>query len=140
MRVSGVSVPRMALTLIQVGLLFSVMTFLIGEFVAPPAEQFAQQLRAKAITGVIAQEFRSGLWVKDERNFVNVTQVLPDTVLVGVQDLRVRPGTASAQDQPMPSAASTCKTTGGVCTTSCRLILTRTRCRSPTSRRPTGSP
>jgi lipopolysaccharide export system permease protein len=96
MRVSGVSVPRMALTLAQVGLLFSVLTFVVGEFVAPPAEQFAQQLRAKAITGVIAQEFRSGLWVKDDRNFVNVAQVLPDAVLVGVKifefdkDLRLR--------------------------------------------------
>lgn len=85
MRVSGVSVPRMALTLVQVGLLFSALTFVIGEFVAPPAEQFAQRLRAKAITGVIAQEFRSGLWVKDERNFVNVSQVLPDAVLVGIK-------------------------------------------------------
>jgi lipopolysaccharide export system permease protein len=85
MRVSGVSIPRMAFTLVQVGLLFSVLTFLIGEFVAPPAEQFAQQLRAKAITGVIAQEFRSGLWVKDERSFVNVSQVLPESVLVGVK-------------------------------------------------------
>ena len=85
MRVSGVSVLRMALTLVEVGLLFSVLTFAIGEFVAPPAEQFAQQLRAKAITGVIAQEFRSGLWVKDERNFVNVAQVLPDSVLLGVK-------------------------------------------------------
>jgi len=85
MRVSGVSIPRMALTLVEVGLLFSVLTFVTGEFIAPPAEQFAQQLRAKAITGVIAQEFRSGLWVKDERNFVNVSQVLPDSVLVGVK-------------------------------------------------------
>jgi lipopolysaccharide export system permease protein len=85
MRVSGVSVARMAFMLVQVGLLFSVLTFVIGEFVAPPAEQFAQQLRAKAITGVIAQEFRSGLWVKDDRNFVNVAQVLPDSVLVGVK-------------------------------------------------------
>lgn len=85
MRVSGVSIPRMAWTLVQVGLLFSVLTFVIGEFIAPPAEQFAQQLRAKAITGVIAQEFRSGLWVKDERNFVNVSQVLPDSVLLGVK-------------------------------------------------------
>lgn len=96
MRTSGVSVPRMALTLVQVGFLFSALTFVIGEFVAPPAEQFAQQLRAKAITGVIAQEFRSGLWVKDERNFVNVAQVLPDSVLLGVKifefdkDLRLR--------------------------------------------------
>ena len=85
MRVSGVSVPRMALALLEIGLLFSVLTFAIGEFAAPPAEQFAQQLRAKAITGVIAQEFRSGLWVKDERNFVNVAQVLPEAVLVGVK-------------------------------------------------------
>ncbi|HEY4722812.1 MAG TPA: LptF/LptG family permease, partial [Anaerolineae bacterium] len=85
MRVSGVSIPRMALTLIEVGLLFSALTFVIGEFVSPPAEQFAQKLRAKAISGVIAQEFRSGLWVKDERNFVNVAQVLPDSVLLDVK-------------------------------------------------------
>jgi len=85
MRVSGVSIPRMAFTLVEVGLLFSVLTFVIGEFVAPPAEQFAQRLRAKAITGVIAQEFRSGLWVKDERSFVNVAQVLPDSVLLGIK-------------------------------------------------------
>jgi lipopolysaccharide export system permease protein len=85
MRVSGVSIPRMAFTLVEVGLLFSVLTFVIGEFVAPPAEQFAQQLRARSITGVIAQEFRSGLWVKDERSFVNVAQVLPDSVLLGIK-------------------------------------------------------
>lgn len=85
MRVSGVSIPRMAWTLVQVGLLFSILTFAIGEFVAPPAERFAQQLRTTAVTGVIAQEFRSGLWVKDERNFVNVTEVLPNSVLLGIK-------------------------------------------------------
>ena len=83
--VSGVSIPRMALTLVEVGLLFSVLTFIIGEFIAPPAEQFAQQLRAKAITGVIAQEFRSGLWVRDAKNYVNVAEVKGDARLVGVK-------------------------------------------------------
>ena len=85
MRVSGVSIPRMAFTLVEVGLLFSLLTLIIGEFVAPPAERAAQQLRAKAITGVIAQEFRSGVWVKDERQFVNIAQVLPDSVLQGIR-------------------------------------------------------
>lgn len=85
MRVSGLSIPRMVYALVQVGLVFAAMTFVIGEFVAPPIEEFAQQLRAKAITGIIAQEFRSGLWVKDEHNFVNVAQVLPDSVLQGVK-------------------------------------------------------
>jgi len=84
MRISGVSVLRMALTLVQVGLLFSAATFVFGEFIAPPAEQFAQRLRMRAITGVIAQEFRSGLWVKDERSFINVSQVMPDAVLLGI--------------------------------------------------------
>jgi lipopolysaccharide export system permease protein len=42
-------------------------------------------LRTTAVTGVIAQEFRSGLWVKDERNFVNVTEVLPNSVLLGIK-------------------------------------------------------
>ncbi len=85
MRVSGVSIPRMALTLVEVGLLFSAVTFVIGEFVAPPAELAAQRLRANAITGVIAQEFRSGLWIKDERSFVNIAQVLPNSVLQEVK-------------------------------------------------------
>jgi lipopolysaccharide export system permease protein len=85
MRVSGVSTARLAVSLVQVGLLFSFITFAFGEFVSPPAEQTAQQLRAKAITGLVAQEFRSGLWVRDENNFVNVAQVLPDSVLLGLK-------------------------------------------------------
>ncbi len=84
MRASGVSVSRMVLTLVEIGLLFSLLTFVVGEFVAPPVEQFAQRLRAQSITGVIAQEFRSGLWVKDEYSFVNVAQVLPNSILQGV--------------------------------------------------------
>ncbi|HUO43930.1 MAG TPA: LPS export ABC transporter permease LptG [Burkholderiales bacterium] len=85
MRVSGVSLWRMAGTLVQIGLLFALLTFIFGEFIAPPAERTAQQLRVQALSGVIAQEFRSGLWVKDEGSFVNVAQVLPDSVLVGVK-------------------------------------------------------
>jgi lipopolysaccharide export system permease protein len=45
----------------------------------------AQQLRLKSTSSVVAQEFRSGLWVKDARNFVNVREILPDTTLLGVK-------------------------------------------------------
>jgi len=34
---------------------------------------------------VVAQEFRSGLWMKDGSSFVNVKEVLPDSTLVGVK-------------------------------------------------------
>ena len=85
MRTSGVSTARFAVTLATIGFLFATVTFVIGEFVAPPAEQLAQRVRSQAITGLVAQEFRSGLWIKDDRIFINVVEVLPDATLRGVR-------------------------------------------------------
>ncbi|MBI3042804.1 MAG: LPS export ABC transporter permease LptG [Betaproteobacteria bacterium] len=85
MRTSGVSTARFAAALAAIGSLFAVLTFVIGEFIAPPAEQLAQRVRSQAITGLVAQEFRSGLWIKDDRSFINVVEVLPDSTLRGVR-------------------------------------------------------
>jgi len=85
MRASGVSANDMVLSLLQTGLIFVVLTFVFGEFIAPVSERAANQLRLKALRLVVAQEFRSGLWVKDEMSFVNVSQILPDATLVGVK-------------------------------------------------------
>jgi lipopolysaccharide export system permease protein len=82
MRVSGVSIKSMAMALVQIGVALSVLTFLIGEFVAPASEKAAQKLRLKATSStVVAQAFRSGLWVKDDTNFVNVERIMPETVI-----------------------------------------------------------
>lgn len=84
-RVSGVSVRRFAASLAQIGAVLAVLNFLVGEFVAPEAEQAAQRLRVRATTGVVASDFRSGLWVKEATSFVNVQQPLPDSSLAGVR-------------------------------------------------------
>jgi len=86
LRASGLSTRRLLGDLFRVAALFAVVTFLFGEFVAPPAERAAHQLRLKAVSSVVAQEFRTGLWVKDERSFINVRTVLPDTRL---RDIRI---------------------------------------------------
>lgn len=85
LRASGLSTRGLLLSLAKIGSLFVVLTFVVGEFVAPPAERAAQQLRLKATSSMVAQEFRSGLWVKDELSFVNVRDVLPDTSLRGIR-------------------------------------------------------
>jgi lipopolysaccharide export system permease protein len=85
MRASGVSLARMAGVIIRTGLLFAALTFLFGEFIAPPAEQLANRIRSQAITGLVAQEFRSGLWIKDGTSFINVAEVLPDLSLRGLR-------------------------------------------------------
>ena len=85
MRTSGVSTMRFAGTLAGIGILLAAIAFVVGEFLAPPALQLAQRIRSQAITGLVAQEFRSGLWIKDDKNFINVIEVLPDTSLRGIR-------------------------------------------------------
>lgn len=85
MRVSGFSTPRIGLSLLRIGLLFVLVNFVVGEFVAPYSERVATQLRARAMSSVVAQEFKSGLWMKDGSSFVNVREVLPDSTLVGIK-------------------------------------------------------
>ncbi len=84
-RVSGMSIGRMAVILMQLGLLFAVLTFIFGEFIAPAADRAAQYVRLRATSSVIAQEFRSGLWVKDDTSFINVARIQPDATLLDIK-------------------------------------------------------
>ena len=85
MRVSGLSPYAAGGTLLRIGAIFVVLTFAFGELVTPFAERAAQQLRLAAMSAVVAQEFRSGLWIKDESRFINVREVRPDNTLRGVK-------------------------------------------------------
>ncbi|MBC7780426.1 MAG: LPS export ABC transporter permease LptG [Proteobacteria bacterium] len=85
LRTSGVSAWRIARVLARAGLALALIGVLVGELVAPWTERAAQAMRLQAKATVIAQEFRSGLWVKDENSFVNVTQVTPQGRLVGIK-------------------------------------------------------
>lgn len=84
LRVSGVSMLSMGLILLRVGVIFALLTFLIGELITPLSEKTAQRLRFQATDSVVAQDFRSGLWVKDQNSFVNVEDVLPDATLLNI--------------------------------------------------------
>jgi lipopolysaccharide export system permease protein len=85
LRTSGLATGTLLLTLARIGALFVALTFACGEFLAPPAERAAQQLRLSALSKLVGQEFRSGLWVKDGLSFINVREVLPDATLRGVR-------------------------------------------------------
>jgi len=84
MRVSGLSIFNIGLTLVKVGLLFTAVTFFVGELITPISEKMAQRMRIQATDSVVAQDFKSGLWVKDGKSFVNVENVLPDATLLNV--------------------------------------------------------
>lgn len=84
LRVSGISIANIAFLLLKVGLVFTLVTFAVGELITPFSEKVAQRLRIKATESVVAQDFKSGLWVKDGNSFVNVEEVLPDAALLNI--------------------------------------------------------
>ncbi len=88
-RASGASLGQMIGALFKIALPLVVLSLVCGELLAPPSERMAQKLRLKAQNAQVSlKEFRSGVWVKDERNFVNVKNVMPDTSLSNIDIYR----------------------------------------------------
>ncbi len=85
MRVSGLSNWRVAGYFAVIGALLSLLVLVLGEYVAPWSEQAAQRYKLLATRSVVAQQFRSGLWVKDRSAFINVREVMPDNTLRGIE-------------------------------------------------------
>ncbi len=85
MRASGLSLQRLAGFAVGIGLLFSLLTFLFGEFVAPASDELAKRVKLSATSAVVAKQFRSGFWVKDDLAFVNIQSVTADTTLINMR-------------------------------------------------------
>jgi len=86
MRSSGLAPWRAMNTLFRIGVVFAVATLIFGELIAPVSERAAKQLKLSTTSTLVASEFHTGLWVKDDRRFVNVREIQPDTSL---SDIRV---------------------------------------------------
>jgi lipopolysaccharide export system permease protein len=85
MRASGLSLRQLALHVSCAGMVIAAVTLVFGELVTPYTEEAAKGLRLKATRSIVAREFRSGFWVKDDRSFVNIQDVTPDTQLLNLR-------------------------------------------------------
>ncbi|MGN6390128.1 MAG: LPS export ABC transporter permease LptG [Burkholderiaceae bacterium] len=65
MRVSSLSTMQAGGILLKIGLVFALITFLLGEFVAPYTAGLAEKVKLAARGVPVSQEFRSGFWTKD---------------------------------------------------------------------------
>lgn len=85
MRVSGVSMPRLALWLTGIGVLFAILAMLLGEYIAPAASHAGSRYRIQSTQQVLVGNTRSGIWVKDGSQIANVGAMLPDLTLQGLR-------------------------------------------------------
>lgn len=84
-RTSGVSLHRIMGILLFFGVIFSLITFTLGEFVAPLANHYAQVYKKIKTHELLEAQLHSGIWSKDQNNsFVNIKQIMPDNTILGV--------------------------------------------------------
>ena len=85
MRSSGLAPWRATTTLFRIGIVFAVATLVFGELITPVSERAAKQLKLSMTSAIVARDFQTGLWVKDDLRFVNVREVQPDASLTDVR-------------------------------------------------------
>jgi lipopolysaccharide export system permease protein len=89
LRASGLATFDLLITLFRAAALLALLTFMVGELLMPFSERLAQEIKAKALSKVIARSgLDSGLWIKDGRSFINIRKANPDGTLEGVRIYR----------------------------------------------------
>lgn len=86
-KTSGMSTKNLIAILLQFGLIFAVATVLVGEFAAPAASQYAENMKATATSGRISAGSQ-GLWIKENNDIINVGEMLPDRTLRNIKVYR----------------------------------------------------
>lgn len=65
MRASALSMARAISLLVRIGLVLALITFVLGEFIAPRATEFREGFKRRIEGAALSSSFRSGLWAKD---------------------------------------------------------------------------
>ncbi|WP_333992086.1 LPS export ABC transporter permease LptG [Burkholderia cepacia] len=94
-RVSGLATNQALRSLLKIGIPLVIVTYLIGEFVGPYADQLSERVRLQALGASVSSNFQSGVWVKDTlaarengeqvTRFVNVGSLSPDSTISNVR-------------------------------------------------------
>lgn len=77
MRAAGVSLRDMVFSALKAGILMMVLIAIIGEFIAPNTEQYAETMRASKLSEQITMKSEYGFWARDRNTFVNIRKILP---------------------------------------------------------------
>ncbi len=84
MRATGMSIARISYAVIKPAFFFVIIGLLMGEFVVPYTETYAQSQRALAQSGNEALKSRHGYWHREGDDYMHFNAVLPGGVLYGI--------------------------------------------------------
>jgi len=77
-RAAGVSIQRIAWSVMKAGAVLVIFAIVLGELVSPQSEQMAQQRRSMAVNAELTLETAYGFWVRDKQSFINIRKLEPN--------------------------------------------------------------
>ncbi len=84
LRVAGVSVWRIACSVLKAACLLTFFVVLIGEGLAPMADALAQKKRTLALSRGQSIQTQYGLWIKQQSDFIHVQSINAEGQLLGI--------------------------------------------------------
>ena len=81
MQAAGFSRFKIGMAVMKTALPLVLLTMVMGEWGIPQTEQFARDMRARALSGGSMLSMKNGVWAKDGNNFVFVRRVTDDAKL-----------------------------------------------------------
>jgi len=84
MRAAGISNGRIIRAVLMTGVALMLLIALLGETIMPKAEQIAEEIRLTALEERLSVKGRNGLWIKSGNRYVNISTVMPDFTLLGL--------------------------------------------------------
>ena len=81
MQAAGFSRFKIGMAVMKTALPLVLLTMVIGEWGVPQTEQFARDMRARALSGGSMLSMKNGVWAKDGNHFVFVRRVTDDAKL-----------------------------------------------------------
>ena len=60
-----------------------ILTFLIGEFIAPKGQQLANGIKNLSESTRLSMKNTKGVWIKNNNNFIHIAKVYPDKTVSG---------------------------------------------------------
>lgn len=84
MRAAGVSIARLVYATVRPVLWLVVLGLILGQFVVPKTEQYAQSERSRALASDRSISGRDGFWYREDGQYIHVQAIQPNGVMYGV--------------------------------------------------------
>ena len=78
---SGLSLSRIIKITLKAGALIVLLTFMLGEFIAPQGQQIANNIKNLSESTRLSMKNTDGIWIKNKSSFIHIGKVYPNNIV-----------------------------------------------------------